>query len=140
MSRFATPKLTVSGRRQTGKTQMLLREAVWDAAMSPKPRKVFYVSENRMVARNNLTRAEGMVRGLKDVKVFRANGAERIEFPSGAQIFFRSINGTCLRVGETVDTLILDCVRNVDEFLAEVGPRLSTDARIYIGVQEAMTA
>lgn len=127
MSRFATPVLTISGGRQVGKTETLLRRAVQDAE---RGFRVLYVAENHACVRNSLYRAEMMLDFPEDVRIRRTSGRESIEWVRGGSIVFktpfRSVRGM------SFDTLLLDEVTISGSFAEDCEQTLVTSKMPWI--------
>lgn len=95
--------LTISGDRQTGKTEALLHLGVADAAAG---RSVLYSGSSRGAVRDALQRARAFVDSRSDVeRVDLANGKEAVYFDNGGRLLF--LPNIALR-GITVDTHLID--------------------------------
>lgn len=129
---MTTPTLTrnlveLTGDRQTGKTETLIRTAIADATAS---RRVLFGNYRWALARNTFERTIAQLPRDTVHKALRSNGNMRIEFTSGGLIQFFSITGTGQR-GVDCDTLILDDAHEYEQHItsAIVCTNASTNPR-----------
>lgn len=127
MSRFATPVLTISGGRQAGKTETLLRRAVQDAEHGFR---VLYVAENHACLRDSLHRAEMMLDFPEDVRIRRTRGSESIEWIRGGLIVFKTPRSSVR--GMSFDTLLLDEVTISGSFAEDCEQTLAVSKKPWI--------
>ncbi|WPH57621.1 hypothetical protein [Mycobacterium phage WXIN] len=107
--------ITITGERQTGKTEMVIDRMVRHAR---EGMKVAYIGQTLVYAQHVQARIENRDEAGV-VKSYRANGAQRITFSSGGSIRFLSAGKDSLR-GFDLDALVWD----------DVQKPISDDARI----------
>ena len=126
-----TATITISGRRQTGKTEAVIDHMVRHAREGGR---VAYVGDTLRSAIDVQRRIEhrdepGMI------KSYRANGNERILFESGGEIRFLSAGRDSGR-GLSLDVLVWDNVNKPVSPTMECTLTASADPRIYRTVLE----
>lgn len=109
--------IEVLGSRQSGKTQTILRSALWRAMIEGED--VLWLTSDMRTANHAFTVVEGLLRGATHDtggivrRVIRSRGQESISFLGGGIIRFRSWRSQGSR-GLAVDSVVVDDVDDDD--------------------------
>ncbi|WP_431840657.1 hypothetical protein [Gordonia hongkongensis] len=120
----------LTGDRQSGKTETLIRTAIADAAAG---RRVLFGTYRWAVARNTFERIGNQIDNDWIARIRRSNGNLRIELVNGGLIDVRAVTTNGQR-GLDCDTLILDDAHEYEQHIATaiVCTNASPDPRVYI--------
>lgn len=128
--KLAHNTVEMTGDRQSGKTETLIRVAITDAISG---RRVLFGTYLWTVARNTFDRIACQIDNDWITRIRRGADNLRIELVNGGLIDVRAVTTNGQR-GITCDTLILDDAHEYDQHIADaiICTNASADPRVYI--------
>src|SRR6478735_4146491 len=127
------PTITISGERQSGRTDMLLAIAMRDAWLG---RRVLYETDSDTSLKEAFRRFCDDLPRVHVKTVYAGNGDEHVVFQSNGRVYFQN----CRRHGgcPTVDTIILDF--DFDETIPATLDFTAASSRIQVYRTETVDA